>query len=257
MFNYKQFNILSFFFIAVLSVFYYWFSIPIFFIFIIPLIYLSIITYACLNIDSNFFLNAICSAKTNSRNISLSFDDGPSNSYTPEILDILYKHKIKATFFLIGKNISGNEHIVKRIISEGHIIGNHSYSHHHFFDLFGYNKIKQDLEMADNEINRAAGVIPKLFRPPYGVTNPIISKVVIYKKYSVIGWNARSFDTAIKDERNLLNKVKKKLRPGAIFLFHDTSKSTLNILSKFIEEVEAKKFKIIPLDQLINIKPYA
>ena len=85
---------------------------------------------------SNFFIKIVCSAKTDKKEIAISFDDGPAANYTPEILQILKQENIKATFFCIGNRIAGNENILKQIKEEGHIIGNHSYSHHFWFDMY-------------------------------------------------------------------------------------------------------------------------
>jgi len=140
----------------------------------------------------------------------------------PEILHLLQQHAVKATFFCIGKRIPGNESILQQIKEDGHIIGNHSYSHHFWFDMFSSKKMLQDLRLMDEEVERVAGVQPKLFRPPYGVTNPNLSKAITSGGYTPIGWSVRSMDTVIKDERKLLAKINKGLHPGAVFLFHDT-----------------------------------
>ncbi len=109
----------------------------------------------------------------------------------------------------------------------------------------------------DRETLRVTGLKPKLFRPPYGVINPNLKKAIFKGNYTTIGWNVRSFDTVIKDESKLLRRIKAGLKPGAIFLFHDTSKTTLQVLAQFIKEVKKEGYNIVPLDKLLHLQPYA
>ena len=206
---------------------------------------------------SNFFIKIVCKAETDKKEIAISFDDGPAANYTPEILQLLKEENVKATFFCIGNRIAGNEHILKQIKEEGHIIGNHSYSHHFWFDMYSAKKMQNDLKQMDNEVERAVGLKPKLFRPPYGVTNPNVKKAIINGGYTPVGWSVRSMDTVIKDKNKLLSKINAGIKPGAVFLFHDTSKTTLNVLPEFIQEVKKRGYEIIPLDKLLALTAYA
>lgn len=220
-------------------------------------VYSLIVFYGCYYVGSNFFIKIICSADTDQKEIAISFDDGPATNYTTGILQLLKQDNIKATFFCIGNRIAGNENIVKQIKEEGHIIGNHSYSHHFWFDMFSSKKMLYDLKRMDQEMEKVAGMRPKLFRPPYGVTNPNLKKAIIKGDYTPVGWSVKSMDTVIKDEKKLLDKINRSLKPGAIFLFHDTSKTTLNVLPEFIKEVKNRGYHIIPLDKLLHLKAYA
>ncbi len=219
-------------------------------------VYSLIVFYGCYYVGSNFFINVICSADTDRKEIAISFDDGPSINYTPGILELLRLNNIKATFFCIGNRIAGNENILKQIVDEGHIIGNHSFSHHFWFDLLSSKKMLTDLKRMDSEMKKVIGEKPKLFRPPYGVTNPNLAKAIIKGNYVSVGWSVRSMDTVIRDENKLLTKISRSIKPGAIFLFHDTSLTTLKILPEFLKEVKKRGFHIIPLDKFLNLKAY-
>ncbi|HTC00505.1 MAG TPA: polysaccharide deacetylase family protein [Ferruginibacter sp.] len=223
----------------------------------IILIYSLILFYGCYYIGSNFFIKVICSATTDKKQIAISFDDGPAISFTPEILQVLKAHNIKAAFFCIGNRIVGNENLLTQLHKEEHIIGNHSYSHHFWFDLFSAKKVISDLQMMDKVTKDMIGVQPKLFRPPYGVLNPNIKKAITKGNYIPIGWSVRSFDTVINDDKKLLNKISSSLKPGAIFLFHDTSKITLSVLPLFIQYVKENDYEIVRLDKMLNLQPYA
>ncbi|HMK27746.1 MAG TPA: polysaccharide deacetylase family protein [Chitinophagaceae bacterium] len=233
------------------------YGLPVYIYPLLFIVYSLVVFYGCYYVGSNFFIKVFCSAKTDRREIAISFDDGPATNYTPEILQLLKQDNIKATFFCIGNRIAGNESIVKQIKDEGHVIGNHSYSHHFWFDMYSAKKMLGDLKMMDQEMERVTGMRPKLFRPPYGVTNPNLKKAIIKGGYTPVGWSVRSMDTVIKDEKKLFGKIKASLKPGAVFLFHDTQKITLDVLPGFIKEVKNSGYDIVPLDKLLHLKPYA
>ena len=109
----------------------------------------------------------------------------------------------KAAFFCIGSRINENASILKQAYDEGHLIGNHTFSHHFWFDMFSSKKMLQDLRQMDAALAAVIGVQPKLFRPPYGVTNPNLKKAIVNGQYTPVGWSVRSLDTAIKDEEKL------------------------------------------------------
>jgi peptidoglycan-N-acetylglucosamine deacetylase len=257
MLNFRNTNIFFISLLIVLIGVHIKYGLPVYIYPLLFIVYSLIVFYGCYYVGSNFFIKIVCSANTDKKEIAISFDDGPATNYTAEILQLLKQHNTKATFFCIGNRIAGNENILKRIKEEGHIIGNHSYSHHFWFDMYSSKKMLDDLKQMDHEMEKVTGMRPKLFRPPYGVTNPNLKKAIIKGDYTPVGWSVRSMDTVIKDEKKLLDKINRSLKPGAVFLFHDTSKTTLNVLPEFIKEVKSKGYQIIPLDKLLHLTPYA
>jgi len=232
------------------------FGLPTFIYIILLITYCSVLFYGSYFIQASFYIKSICAAETNKKEIAISFDDGPANEYTPAILNILRENNIQAAFFCIGKRIQGHEDLFKQLHQQGHIIGNHSYSHHTWFDLFSPRKMLTDMQMMDEAMKKITGLTPRLFRPPYGVTNPNLKKAIILGKYISIGWNIRSLDTVIKDEKKLFRKITRSVKPGAIILFHDTSKTTLNILPAFIKHLLADGYTITRLDKMLKLNPY-
>lgn len=220
-------------------------------------VYSLILFYGCYYIGSNFFMRVMCSAKTNEKIVAITFDDGPDAVHTSQILNILQEHCVPATFFCIGSRIAGKEAVLKQIHQQGHTIGNHSFSHHFWFDLFSSAKMLDDILQANQSIRQAIGLTPLLFRPPYGVINPNLKSAIIKGGFVPIGWSVRSMDTVIKNPQKLLNKVKKQLNPGAVFLFHDTSAATISALPLFIEQVKAQGYEIVRLDKMLNLQAYA
>ncbi len=257
MLNFRNTNIFFITLLAILIVVHANYNLPGYIYPLLIIIYSLIIFYGCYNIGSNFFIKVVCSADTGKKEIAISFDDGPVINYTPQILQLLKQENVKAAFFCIGNRIAGNENILRQMMDDGHVIGNHSYSHHFWFDMYSSKKMLDDLKQMDHEMEKAIGFKPKLFRPPYGVTNPNLKKAIIHGDYTPVGWNIRSMDTVIKDEKKLLDKVTSAIKPGAVFLFHDTSKTTLEILPAFIKEVKNQGYNIIPLDKLLHLRPYA
>jgi len=232
-------------------------GVPAYVYIILIAVYLLVLFYGCYYVGSNFFLPVICSAKTNKKVISLSFDDGPVAGNTLRILQILKDNNAEAAFFCIGRHITKNQAIFKQVYDEGHLIGNHTFSHHFWFDMFSAGKMLADMHMMDKEVNNIIGKTPRLFRPPYGVTNPNLRKAIVRGNYTPVGWSMRSMDTVIKDEKRLLNKVTGKIKPGAIFLFHDTSDATVAVLPAVINQIQAKGYTIVRLDKMLNLQAYA
>ncbi len=217
-------------------------------------IYLLILYVGVTRYRLNYFSKAIHSGKE--KGLSLTFDDGPNPNFTNKVLDILKKHQVKATFFIIGKNIDGNEVILKRIIDEGHIVGNHSFSHVKFFNVISPKKIVEDIEKCDNSIEKVTNLKPLFFRTPFGLTSPKIAKALKKVDHVSVGWDFRSFDTMAKSETKLLYKLKSKASKSSILLLHDNNEITINVLDAFLNFCKKNGIKIVSLDKMIGLKPY-
>lgn len=223
---------------------------------VVGFIFLCLEFYGASFIQSDFHLKAICHADTMERSVALTFDDGPA-AQTQKVLDVLRASHTKAAFFCIGHRIKGKEDLLRKIDAEGHIIGNHSYSHGYFFDLKTTGALVDDLRSAEEEIKRAIGKRPVFFRPPYGVTTPGLARASKHLKYEVIGWNIRSLDTRIKDQQQLLERIKERIRPGSIILMHDTMDGIEIVLQKLLIHLKENNYNVVALDTLIQKKAYA
>lgn len=225
--------------------------------YVLPVFLLSlVIFYGSYYIGSNYYMPVTCRAQTDNKQIAITFDDGPVPN-TPLILDVLKAQQVPAAFFCIGKRIAELPEVLQRIADEGHVIGNHSYSHHFFFDLYSSKKMQAELHATNATAKTASGKEPRLFRPPYGVMNPNLVRAIRRSNMLPIGWNIRSMDTVEKDAQHLLNKVLSKLQPGSIVLFHDTAGVTLDMLPEFIRQVRSNGYELVRLDRLLNTEAYA
>ena len=215
------------------------------------------LVWASADIGSNIYLKALCKGKTDERLITLTFDDGPNKEMTPKVLDVLKENNIKATFFLIGKNVEQHPDIVKRIIDEGHIIANHTYSHSGIFPMSTGKQVDCELANCDEAIKKATGKSPALFRPPFGVTNPIIGRAVKKRGYRTIGWSIRSLDTVKSRSReDVCRGVVDKLHPGAIILLHDRCEKADELLREIISACRERGYSFTPLNKILNIDAY-
>jgi peptidoglycan/xylan/chitin deacetylase (PgdA/CDA1 family) len=222
---------------------------------ILVVCYLTISVAASFLITSGFHLKAICRRDTEMKVIALTFDDGPDPTNTPLILDIL-KDRAKATFFCIGKNIHGNEHLLKRMHEEGHLVGMHSYSHSHWFDFFPPKKMRREFEKTEAMIKEIIGKRPLLFRPPFGVINPFVKKALRHFPYHVMGFSNRSYDSVTKNVNQTLVRTLKNLKPGDIILFHDTVPYAPELLSRFLTEISDRGYIVVSIEDMFKITAY-
>ena len=124
------------------------------------------------------------------------------------------------------------------------------------FDLQSADKIARELKDTDTVIEKVIHKKPNFFRPPFGVTNPMVAEAVKRRGYKTIGWSIRSFDTMTKNGGVLLDRVTRSLKGGDVILFHDYSATTLEILPDFLEEVAKLGLKIVRVDELLKEKAY-
>ena len=217
--------------------------------------------FLCLLVGSsfmqlNYHVKAYCkNPNEKEKKIALTFDDGP-HPITPQILALLKEYNAKATFFCIGKNIEQHPEILKQIFEDGHVIGNHSFLHSHFFDFYRKDKVVQELNDTNAIIEKIICKEVRFFRPPYGVTNPSIRKALAVTRHTVIGWNIRSMDGIIKNEKIIYNRIAKRIAPGSIVLLHDTSTTTVRVLEQLLLFLRANNYEVVGIEELLNLKAY-
>jgi peptidoglycan-N-acetylglucosamine deacetylase len=224
---------------------------------VVAMLYLTIVTYGTLVLSAQLFIPVKFRGSTSSGAIAITFDDGPFPGKTEKVLEILMSFKVSAAFFCVGHRIADNPLLAKKIHESGHLLGNHSYWHKNTFDLQSTIKIEQELVSTNMAIQSAIGFRPNFFRPPYGVTNPMVAKAISRRGLKTIGWSIRSFDTVSRNREGLLKRVTQSVESGDIILFHDYCALTVEILPDFLDYVLARGLKVVRVDKLLNEKAYA
>lgn len=218
---------------------------------------LGYLYWASAYIDSGVYVDCLCKGPASKHSVALTFDDGPDEIMTPKVLDVLKRNNVKATFFVIGNKVKEHPDLVSRIISEGHIIGNHSLAHNWNFPFQSVEDMLYEMSECEDLVYTMTGKRMKLFRPPFGVTNPMIADAVKEKEYTCIGWSIRSFDTDNDRSRNeILSRVLRQLHNGAIILLHDRCDKADELLQLLISNLQQKNYDIVNLDTLLDIEPY-
>ncbi len=233
-------------------------EVPVWLYLLFVFIWILITAIGSFQIQWNYHLQSLNhNYQTSENHISITFDDGPNAEFTPKVLALLKNHNAKATFFLIGKNAEKHPEIVRQIIEEGHTIGNHSYSHSKNFGFFASEKVAAELKQTNAVLREITGKELKLFRPPYGVTNPNIKKALKITEHCSIGWSKRSFDTTNLSEEKILKRITSNLKKGDIILLHDSSAKTVAVLEQLLLTLPPHNLKSVPVDRLLEIEAYA
>src|SRR5205809_6344848 len=185
--------------------------------------------------------------------IAMTFDDGPSATLTPKLVDLLATRHIKVTFFVIGENVAEHPEIVARAAREGHEIGNHSWSHPNFGKMSDDN-VRSQLRRTDDAIRSATGSRPTLMRPPYGSITPR-EKYWIHDEfgYRVILWDVDPLDWKRPGPPVVRNRILKETQPGSIVLSHDIHPGTIEAMPSTLDALEANGFKFVTVSELIRM----
>lgn len=182
--------------------------------------------------------------------ISLTFDDGPDASITPAVLDVLKKYRVKATFYVVGRRIAGNEHIVKRAFDEGHEIGNHSWDHPDLSTL-SPEAVNSQLQQTQEAITSAGVPAPQTLRPPYGAVDPMVAA---HNDLAIVRWNVDPEDWRNRDPAALTQHMVSQARPGAIMLLHDLYPETVAALGPTVQALKPH-YQFVTASQLLNLSP--
>ena len=184
----------------------------------------------------------------NKKVVALTFDDGPNPSTTTQALDTLAKYGVKATFFVLGKNIAGNEDLLKRMKSEGHEVGNHSWNHPVLTKL-SLEDAKKQITDTESAITSVLGTSSKLMRPPYGAISDDIRNSL---DLSFIMWNVDSLDWKSLNETKILTEIQHQVSNGSIILMHDIHQPSINALPRVIEYLKEQGYSFVTVSELLN-----
>lgn len=187
------------------------------------------------------------SSMEESKKIALTFDDGPHPYYTEQLLDGLKERNVKATFFVLGKHAEQYPELVERMNEEGHLIGNHTYSH---MQLSQRNSeaFKEELIKTNELIEELTGQEVQYVRPPYGTWDKKFEKEL--NMFPVL-WNIDPLDWSSKNVAGIVQKVKNKARENSIILMHDEYKTTVTAALQIIDELEKEGYEFVTVEELL------
>jgi peptidoglycan/xylan/chitin deacetylase (PgdA/CDA1 family) len=190
-----------------------------------------------------------CNVSDNS--IAITFDDGPHPQLTPKLLDLLKERGIKATFYVIGKNVEAYPEIAKRIVDEGHEIGNHTWNHPALSKL-GAAKVKSEMDRTTEIIVKTTGVTPATMRPPYGATNATLNKRLDEEfGMKVIMWSVDPQDWKYRNADRVASQLIENTKSGGILLAHDIHASTVAAMPRTLDTLTSKGFKFVTVTELL------
>ena len=205
----------------------------------------------------SFFLPVISHGKADAHEIALTFDDGPSPLTTPVLLDLLARHSLHATFFVIGEKAAQYPELIKSILDHGHTIGNHSWSHDYFLMLRSPKRIRKDIHKSQ-ELLQQYGVKPLVFRPPVGITGARLGRVLTGEGLLTVNYSCRAFDRGNRNIHNLSGKILRCVEPGAVIMLHDVLPHEIALQEYWKKELDhlfvtlQKRYTVAPLEQLIE-----
>lgn len=179
--------------------------------------------------------------------IALTFDDGPNARYTPILLDGLKKRNIRASFFLIGENIEGNEDILLQMRKDGHLIGNHTWDHVQL-DKIPAEKVRLEIEKTNNRIYEASGIYPSYVRPPFGAW---IKDMELSVTMLPVFWDVDTLDWQSKNIDSILSIAQKQVHDGSIILMHDGYQTSVDAALKIADLFTEKGYVFVTADQLL------
>ena len=205
------------------------------------------------------FLNReriVYSAPTRERLVALTFDDGPHPVYTPEILRILDRYHVKATFFLVGSRAEQYPGLVREIAVRGHAIGNHSFTHPHDITADSPAGIASEIGRCGQEIERLTGRRPRLFRPPMGAVSDAVLKAAGDEGYRTILWTVSADHHDAPTPEAMAERVLRQIRPGAIILAHDGMYpmrwKDVAATPLIIEELQRRGYRFVTIPELLS-----
>jgi peptidoglycan/xylan/chitin deacetylase (PgdA/CDA1 family) len=202
-----------------------------------------------------FFGPFVCHNHGTAKRVALTFDDGPDDRSTPVLLDLLREEKIPAAFFSVGKRVAAHPELAARIVSEGHLLENHSYSHSYATNFFGVERLKEELQRTQSVVQEASGTAPRLFRPPMGLSNPRTFRAAHAVGLKVIGWSARGLDTQCTDPERVVRRILRRVQPGGIILLHDgniPAERVVTTVKLLLAGLRERGYEVVRLDQLLT-----
>ncbi|MFO7264214.1 MAG: polysaccharide deacetylase family protein [Bacillota bacterium] len=202
----------------------------------------------------------VLNAPSSKRQVALTFDDAPDDTFTPQILDVLQREGVKATFFVVGNRAEAHPDIMERIVREGHAVGNHSYNHANLPKLTD-EQFREQIRKTDEIIRRFTGYTPRMVRPPYGEISEEQIKWLASQHKTVVNWNVDSLDWKGLTAEQVATNVLGHVHPGSIVLMHsgggigEDLSGTVNALPLIIRTLREAGIEMVTVPELLELPP--
>ncbi len=222
---------------------------------IVSILIVSILTFGVFNISSGIYIKSLCRVRGDKRDVvAITFDDGVDPQITPMVLKVLDKYDAKATFFIIGAKAEMYPELVREIAQRGHSIGNHTMYHNWNFPMQRSESIYAEIAKCSEILEGIVGGKVKLFRPPFGVTNPLVANAIKRSGLTSIGWSIRSLDTLGQPLDKVEGRVVRQLSSGKVILLHDNRERADILLDNIMQHIVSMGLRCVTVDELFNLK---
>lgn len=194
-----------------------------------------------------------------SKQIALTYDDGPNDPHTLRLLEVLARHNVRATFFLIGRYLQQRPEIAREIVKAGHIVGNHTFTHP-LLTLKSAAEVRQELSGCHSALQDAIGEHSNLFRPPFGGRRPAVLRIARELGLKPVMWNVTGYDWNAPPAEVIERKVAKQIRGGDVILLHDGGhkhmgadrSQTVLATNHLIKRYHAERFEFVTIPQMMS-----
>ncbi len=199
--------------------------------------------------------------KLHDKIVALTFDDGPSPIWTPKILDELKKEEIKATFFMLGNHVERYPEVARRVLAEGHEIGNHTYDHHVLL-CYTMDELEKEIKQAETAIRNATGRTTTYFRPPKAWLTGAEKQKIKDMGYKVVLWSLNSKDWVTFHDKQITSYILRHIQPGDIILFHDSGgaftteggdrSQTVKTIPRLVRKLRERGYRFVTISELLR-----
>ena len=192
------------------------------------------------------------SLERNGKYIALTFDDGPHSKVTPQVLEALKEHDVKATFFMLGSQAAANPLMAEKVALAGHEIGNHTNLHQNLANLDTY-RIEEEISASARKIEEASGQYPTITRPPYGIFDERVKETAAALGNSLILWSVDSLDWKSRNAKMINEEVLNSITPGAIVLMHDIHQATADALPELLMALINEGYQFVTVSEILSL----
>lgn len=214
----------------------------------------AVTTYATLSPGAGLLVRAWTRAPHGRPEVALTFDDGPDPAATPALLDLLAERGAKATFFVVGERARAHPELVRRIVREGHLVGNHSDRHAAWTNLLGTGALRRELTRCQETLAELTGAAPRYYRPPMGLVSHAVAPACAALGLEVVAWHVRGLDTTGRSVERVVARVLAGVAPGAIVCLHDGGQDpdrVRAITAAALDGLAVRGLRPVRLDELL------